>query len=219
VNDKKIVLIAFVNSGKHWLTAILKHLNLPFYKTQQGSTHGRSHTAQQIIQFLENNNKLQNYNIIFLHRDPRDVVVSSYFQVTHRWKKLGYKGTFSEFIRDEREGLEKNIIFNLYWKESNKYNKILVSYEDLHTSPTKTIKNICQFLDYEFNDNSITEAINENTFDKMRSREIANMDNIDVNSLKTRVGKIGNYINYMNSEDIKYCNELLEKYNYFERMK
>jgi hypothetical protein len=217
MNDKKIVLAAFPNSGKHWLTAILKHLDLSFYKTQQGATHGKSYTAEQIIKFLEQTAESRDWKVIFLHRDPRDVVVSSWFQITHRWK-LGYKGNFSDFIRDKKEGLEKNVLFNLYWRESNSYDKILVSYEDLHISAIETIKTICHFLEYDFSEPRIREAIDENAFDKMRSRETSNMDIIDENSLKTRVGKMGNYINYMSEDDIKYCNDLLEKYNYYERM-
>jgi hypothetical protein len=123
-----------------------------------------------------------------------------------------------EVAASMKEGIEKNIKFNLYWKESNKYNRIMVSYEDLHKSPVTTIKSVCDFLDYNISIELITKAINENTFEKMRNKEIEGMQNIDEKSLKTRVGKIGGYINHLSEDDIKYCNDLLEKYNYFDRM-
>ena len=40
----------------------------------------------------------------------------------------------------------------------------------------------------------------------------------DIDARKTRRGKVGGYIDYMSIEDIEYCNLILLKHNYFERM-
>jgi Sulfotransferase domain len=43
--------------------------------------------------------------VLYLIRDPRDVVVSCFFQATRR-KKL-FRGTLSEFIRSDNYGIRK----------------------------------------------------------------------------------------------------------------
>jgi hypothetical protein len=78
------------------------------------------------------------------------------------------------------------------------------------------------------NNKKLDYCIESNTFEKMRKQEIENYskknismsdktelcpkDINNINSYKTRNGKIGDYINYLTQEDIKkidkLCNEL-----------
>ena len=56
-------------------------------------------------------------NVILLVRDPRDVIVSYYLHCTRRRKY--FSGTISDFIRDDKFGIEKIIMFLNNWVKNS----------------------------------------------------------------------------------------------------
>jgi hypothetical protein len=231
------IATSYANSGRTWLKSMTNYIGIPIAYTHFGAAPFFGFNVEKLISYYEKYLiKYKNDKIMFLYRDPRDTVVSNIFQYIWRIHGGSTKDTtnLSEFIRSKEHGIEKIIIYNLYWKEYNT-NKICISYEDLVRDTAGELKRISEYFNHEYDADNIDEAVDIFSFDKMREREISRdnsvnntkkfkelMDRTNVNepeSFKCRKGKIGGYTDYMNENDIKYCNELLEKYNYFERMK
>ncbi|MDG4897525.1 sulfotransferase domain-containing protein [Mesorhizobium sp. WSM4976] len=165
--------------------------------------------------------------VIFLVRDPRDTVVSGYFQVQKRHKLQA--GTFSEFIRSEFHGVEKIVKFNLGWftimpkMRSIKY----LQYEDVHRDTVGSISGIVSFLGIPASPSKIIEVAENRTFEKMRASEaqgdlgarygevLQPGDNRDPESFKVRRGKVGGFREYLSSDDIAYCDEILANSRYW----
>ncbi|HWL66680.1 MAG TPA: sulfotransferase domain-containing protein, partial [Actinomycetota bacterium] len=81
--------------------------------------------------------------VVFLARDPRDVVVSHFFQLTKR--AVAYSvdcpQTMSEFIRNSSWGVERVVHFMNDWYEhkSEPTSFLMVRYEDLQRDPHKEL--------------------------------------------------------------------------------
>ena len=159
----------------------------------------------------------QNNSILFLTRDIRDVLVSSYFQATRRTKQ--YNRHLSDFIRDERFGVKKIITFYNSWHvHQNIPDKFLhLTYEDLHQYPVSRLRTVLQFLDFpEIDDNILKTAVSFASFDNMKQMEQAGIfqtekllpaDNFDPESYKVRRGVIGGYKEYLSEADLIYIEE------------
>jgi hypothetical protein len=210
------LLLSYSNSGRHWLMSIFHNCNIKYHKTLLGSNAVEAIPHQRLIEYYEKTmspDKFKDYSIIFLHRDPRDVVVSNYYHCIYLAKMQNFNKDISKFIRDDISGIEKIIKFNLFWREFPIEKKIL-TYESMHFDIFNQIKRII-----DADGNTINTAIQLSSFENMRDDELKNYPDNTLNEMKVRKGIIGGYTNELSNEDIKYCNELLQKYNYFERMK
>ena len=209
------LIISYSNSGRHWLMSILNNSNIIYNKTLFGSNALHKISHNKLLEYYEKNitkDKLKDYKLIFLHRDPRDVVVSNYYHCIYLAKMSNFNHNIDQFIRDDTSGIEKVIKFNLFFKEFP-MEKEIISYESLHSNIYDEIKKICVI------DDTVRNAIQLSSFENMRQHELKMYPNKTQNEMKVRQGIIGNYINHLSEDDIEYCNDLLEKYNYFERMK
>ena len=80
----------------------------------------------------------------------------------------------------------------------------------------------------------IEQAVANNTFEKMREREASGeflkykkthkkdrprrRDQKDPDTFKFRRGKVGGYVDYLSDEDIAYCDEVLSRNRYFDKV-
>ena len=235
-------IVSFPKSGRTWLLVMLARLNLPMRYTHAGSGYNVSchFNDLQIGKKVLFRSRVLSFHfsqrrILFLHRDPRDTAVSGYFQKSLR---LGSKSEISmaDFIRDPHLGVEKIIIFNLLWLERGcKIKKFKsIGYEALRTHPVNGLANITKWLrpGRLFDLNMIEAVVQESSFQKMREQEEKGeltkqydkkifggtvADNPD--SYKVRRGKVGGYIDYFSEKDLAYCDELLARYDYFNRVR
>ena len=101
-----------------------------------------------------------------------------------------------------------------------------MKYEDLNTNPFDSMKNLLYFLNINKIDSKLLQNIIAHySFNNMKKMEenyaynefwIQPKDKEDPHSFKTREGKIGNYVNYLNNEDITFVNNKLKsKLNFF----
>jgi len=235
-------VVSFPKSGRTWLRVMLDKLNLPMSYTHAGSGYNVSCHFNDLqigkkVLFRWRVLPLPFFQrrILFLHRDPRDTAVSGYFQKTLR---LGSNSEISiaDFIRDPHLGVEKVIIFNLLWLErGSKMKKFKsVSYEALRADSVNGLANITKWLrpGSTFALSSIESVVQESSFQKMREQEEKGdlskqydknifggtvADNPD--SYKVRRGKVGGYVDYFSEKDLAYCDELLARYDYFNRVR
>ena len=162
---------------------------------------------------------LKNKKILFLVRDPRDVVVSLFFELTKRHHL--YKGDISSFIR-EKYTLKKIIRYmNMWHKEmvSKPNTFLLIRYEDMKKNCNKELKKISLFLKLNVSPAIVNEAVKFGTIENMRKIEELDLfhDNRlraknpkDKESYKVRKGKAGGYTDYLSKEDVNYINERID---------
>lgn len=165
--------------------------------------------------------KYRKSKVILLVRDPRDVVVSHYHQMTHRVKNNPIQcDSISEFIRHPLYGFERIIRFYQIWNRNRFISQdfLLVRYEDLILNGINSLQKIIEFINLRDVDSNLIKNVYEYSEAKnMRKLEITgkikgmNFLNTDRNSLKVRNAKIGSYLEELSNEDIEYCNSLMQK--------
>ena len=220
---KGYYLISFPKTGRTWLMYML------------GSTMNRldeelilniesSHDSSEIV--IEDGSKIDpnlifhytlrlrylRSNILFMVRDPRDVIVSHFYQVTKRTNKPLQFKNISDFLRDERLGFKRIIHFYNLWYKNKKFAKrfLLVRYEDLLNDGIKELDRIIRFLNIDISISDLKKIYNDSSADKMRKLEIGrNLKGFkyfgdSINHLKVRRAKIGSYKNELSDEDILY---------------
>jgi hypothetical protein len=170
--------------------------------------------------------RYKNSKIIFLVRDPRDVVVSHYFQETRRPKKDPhdfFKGSISEFVRDPVKGVDAILTFCNLWASQRQIPQdfLLVRYEDLQRDTTGQLRRILEFLQIkDITEIELEEAVSFGVFENMRkleqegtlrSKRLRPGDVHDPESYKTRRGIAGGFYDYLSQEDIIYLNDKLRR--------
>jgi len=173
----------------------------------------------------------RNRRILLLIRDPRDTVVSFYFQATRRGRF--FSGPFEDFLRDPRFGIERIMQFNLLWlRERRRFAAFtLLSYEELHADPCAALRKAAEFLSgRELPEADIQRAVQLSSFDAMRSLESSGAgaakwgvrlrpgDAADPESFKTRRGVVGGWRDYFTDADEAHVAGLFERHDYFSRI-
>jgi hypothetical protein len=191
---------------------------MPFFTHDSASnTEGRHYERLD-----PNKSKYRSKKVLFLHRDPRDVVVSCYFQATHR-KNL-YIGTISDFIRDPHYGVRKILTFYDHWDRAQAVPRAfhLVRYADLHERPNDTLCGALRFLGEDVDEDVVASAIEFASFDAMKkmesagylkkSRKLKPSNPRDPESFKARKGVVGGYREYLDDEDCKFLDEQIGEF-------
>lgn len=149
-------------------------------------------TSEELIEIKS---EYRNAKVIFLVRDPRDVVVSAYFERKKRaalWdddlkmlSTLGseiyaerikpFQGNLSTFLYDDVGSLKTCIRFYNIWADNRTIPKdfLLVRFEDLHEDPQRELLRVLSFMGVSGKDSEIiSEAIRFTSFENMRRMEI-----------------------------------------------
>lgn len=221
---RDVIVMSIPKSGRTWFRLLLEKLHIQPIMSHDDSSweeFTRSHESLET-----DKTKYKNNRIIFLVRDPRDVVVSSYFHATRR--NHYFDESISDFIRNDEYGIKKILRFHEIWEQNRHIPKdfLLVKYEDMHEDAFRELQRVLHFLNYDtIHEQLIRDAIEACKFDRMHAQEksgkFANRrygdklkpKNVkDPESFKTRKGKVGGYTEYLNEKDIAYCNECMRTY-------
>ena len=150
---------------------------------------------------------------ILLVRDPRDTVVSLYFEMT---KRVGaFDGTISDFIRQDSGGIASLVAFLNEWMGNidKLPDRLLLTYEDLHRCPVDTIAEALAFAGAPVDRETIGQAIELCSFQAMQRMERSGaVDHVrlrpgniaDPQSYKVRSGKVGGYRNHLSDADCAF---------------
>ncbi len=165
--------------------------------------------------------KYLNNRVILLVRDPRDVVVSHYYQITKRVKDCPIQiNSLTEFVRHPLYGFERIIRFYQIWNSYRWMPKqfLLIKYEDLVIKGVETLQKVIDLMKLKnIDEDLIRNVYKTGEADNMRKMELQNKIegmiflDVDRNSLKVRNAKIGSYLEELSNEDIDYCNTLMKK--------
>jgi len=237
-------VISYPKCGRTWLRVMLaKALALHFEdprdividpmevvrnNNQRGPiiqfTHERS-AKSPAVETKQGEKRYQQYThkkIIFLVRDPRDVLVSHYFQQTRRRGNY-HDLSLKDFVRHPLWGADRVVAFMKGWYEHRGVPSdfLLVRYEDLHRNPAGELHRILTFVDLEdVSDEIVRTSVDYASFDNMlkmslnelsEESRLAPADPQDPESFKMRRGEIGGYKRYLSAADVEYVEERIRR--------
>lgn len=212
-----VIVISYPKSGRTWLRVMLDYMdiNLKFDHKLKDVKHVKSLHPKTAHDFWK---KFGDKRIIFLTRDPKDTLVSSYFQAINREKT--FEGSISEFIRSPEFGIQTILDYQLTWtKYRSIYKNFLrIQYDEMQKDTAGTLEKIIVFLGFTtINKKKLEKTVELFQFDNMQFYEkkgllglrygnvLRPLGDKSNNSLKVRKGVIGGYKEYLSEEDVEYC--------------
>lgn len=176
-------------------------------------------------QFLPKNIWSKGAKVIYMVRNPKDMLVSYYYFVrnffhinfpmddivTAATNDIGFHSPYLDHILD-------------FWKLKHFPNVLFVAYEDLVTDAFATIKKISGFLECKYTDEQLKKLTEYISFDNMkknkavnREEDVIRMENLhakkrfDNEYTFLRKGKVGGYLDELSNEQIKKLDDWAEK--------
>jgi len=155
--------------------------------------------------------------IVFLVRDPRDALVSSWYHLKYR--ENIYRGSLSEFIHDDLIGVKKVVAFTNIWMENsdNPGGFHLMTYEDLHRDSAGTFVKMLEFMNLPVNMDAVAKAVEASSFENMKKMESSGElrepwmkpGGKNDNAMKIRKGKIGGFKEEFTPEDVAFLDDYI----------
>jgi len=247
-----VVIVSFGKSGRTWLRVMLsRYYQLAFGIPEQllmgFSNYHRLHSEIPRI-FFTHDNYIKDYTgevdskasfyekkVVLLVRNPKDVVVSLYFQWMHRMRPekmnlnqfppQGAKVAPYEFVMDPNRGLPRIIEFlNLWARESPRVEQLLiVRYEDMRKDTAGALARILAFVeDRPVDEAAVAEAVEYASVENMRKLEESSAfersggrmrpgKQGDPDSYKVRRAKVGGYKDYFSETETAAIDEIVQK--------
>ena len=232
-SNNQSFLVSFPKAGRSWLIYMLDqiqekmHTNVCVLATHDMSEIIIENGTRQDPTILFNFTGRFRYRrskVLILVRDPRDIIVSHFYQVTKRAKNPFRFSSMSAFIRNQKLGFRRIIhFFNLWHDQKHIPNDFLIiKYESLLEDGVTELCKICDFIGLKYNLSIIREVYIQSSANIMREKEL-NDELVgfrsfgkELNELKIRNAKQGSYLAEMNQDDINFCNiEMKELNKYF----
>ena len=236
-----VFLVSFPKTGRTWLRVLIgrsfkQHFDLPrraMLRATAGrvtapgmprilATHDDATQDKPYTSVFGNKSAYRGHRVLFMVRDPRDVLISFYFQRTRR-NQNPYKGSIGDFISEPNGGLETIISFYNAWAAQRHVPTAfhLVRYEDLRADTMTSLREVMNFVGAgDIADKTLAEAIDYASFERVQERERAGAaknkalrawNPNDPESFKARRGKVGGYVDYLTEEQIAEVERRLQR--------
>ena len=219
-------IVAFPKAGASWLALSLRALGVDITSHHAGNGHG----LKQGFQPLQDSRVERAERLVALFRDPRDTVVSGYWQCHVRVRQFG--GSLHEFLLHPWHGIEKQVAFDFALMDlCQRIPSRSVTYQSLHTDGVAVLKGLAGFLGRPTSAERARAILAVCEISKLRARELAgefagrDREHQPIrpkpgepNSLRFRRGIVGSHRDEMSPEDIALCDEILARHDYFERL-
>jgi hypothetical protein len=171
-------------------------------------------------------------NVLLIVRDPRDVIVSLYFELSRRtdfYRQWGVDTTafptaetpIGDFLRRRRGSFETLLRYYRIWDRAGRDLErfLCIRYEELHAAPQQSLVRVLDHWGLPVDAADVATAVEACRFERMRTIESAGKaptlslrpaDPNDPESFKTRRGKVGGYRDYLCDDDIAYMAQLCD---------
>jgi hypothetical protein len=233
------LIVSYPKCGRTWLRVVLSYYYVERYGLASGSvldfanlhymnreipriffTHDIPHTVIRPEEIGADKSAYNRRNVVFLARDPRDVIVSMYFQRTRR--DANYRDSLSDFVFGEIGGLDTLIRYYNIWADSlaGIENKLLIKYEDMRRDTGQVLATLLEFMGHTPDSTIVQNAVAASSFEQMKNMErnkafnrswlqAANVN--DEESYKVRRGKVGGYVDYLDDAELERLNRTVSE--------
>ncbi|MCB1002796.1 MAG: sulfotransferase domain-containing protein [Acidimicrobiales bacterium] len=243
---RRVEVVSFPKSGRTWLRMMLGRvlvarfdlgdvttLNLGELAAHDRSipwirfTHDDNPQDKRVVEIETDKSAFRHVPTVLLVRDPRDVVVSNFFQVHRRERGAdGREATPDEvgaFMRGEVGGLASIVAHQNVWARQRAVlgdGLVVVRYEDLHADARGCLQRIAALAGLgRLTDGELDAAIDGASFGAMRDLERSGAiehamlrpgDAADPESFKVRRGKVGGFVDYLDADDCDFMDAYIE---------
>lgn len=236
LGDAQAYIVSYPKSGRTWLRTLVGKALCDHYGLSEDlllDTYNLTGQAGVLkTRFIHNRTHLlvgldyrrlprrkpgfRRRKVALLIRDPRDLMVSCYFQATKRINV--FHGSISEFIRSDKYGIKKYAHFVNTWYANQLVPRdfLLLAYEDIHADAHGVLRQLLVFLGArDVSDSTLDAAVTYASFDSMKKLEASDRfdseklrpaDSRDPDSYKVRKGKVGGYKADLSEDDVAYIN-------------
>jgi hypothetical protein len=246
LKSSQVFIVSYPKSGRTWLRFLVgKAIELHFelvlpnagevLETNRLSrldprvpmvrfTHDDDPHLKPIDRLQRDKSAYRGRDVVLLARDPRDVVVSSYYQQTRRARSLGepgFDGTLSDFIHHPNFGIRNIVAFlNIWAAASNAPRRfMLTQYEAMQDDASRELRRVLDFIGLsEISADVVDSAVKLGSFDNMKQLERGDAlgagrmrptDGADPESYKARRGVVGGYANELSENDRTFVDEVV----------
>jgi len=221
-----LIVVSYPKSGRTWLRVMLDQAGIPADYSHLGSSHKGARPVDQLpFEFDPHHTRK-----VALFRDPRDTVVSGYYQATTRLRR--YDGSLTRFIREPGHGIERTVAFNLRLAELTvgRGDFLTLTYERMLADAAGSLMQVATFAGHPIDPATAARIAADNTFERMQARELngeyderyriplGNQHGGDPVALKVRRGVAGGYRDELSPADWAYVDEVVERTGYLDRM-
>ena len=231
------IIVSYPKSGRTWLqkmiieaiclergikekindiTELSEMADLPLILSTHAGSSWEEHIQDENTVSVDDWSKYSHAKVVFLYRDPRDILVSQYHHIVNR---TGYMTFHKDYVIDNKNvGLLKIINFMNKWlKNSDAHSdKIMIlSYETMRQDTETDLARLFEFWDIPVSPENIKQAIENCTLDKMRQKEKENADSpwmvtkkgAGSNAFHSRKGMIGEYLEFFSEDQVDQIND------------
>ncbi|XP_027287096.2 bile salt sulfotransferase 1-like isoform X1 [Cricetulus griseus] len=241
IGDEDIIILAYPKSGTNWLIQIVCLIQTkgnPEW-VQSVPTWKRSPWIESNGGFQNLTNKERPYQIsshlpfhlfprsffsskakiIYVIRNPRDVLVSGYFfwYKTNLFKNPDSLATYFDWF------LKGNVPYGSWFEHTRGWlsmrgseNFLLLSYEGMKKDPRRTIEKICDFLGKKLEPDELDMVLKYSSFQAMKENKMSNFslitDDIAPNGLLLmRKGTTGDWKNHLTVAQAEAFNKVFQE--------
>jgi hypothetical protein len=145
---------------------------------------------------------------IIMVRDPRDVIVSSYFHATRQ--KHSFQGDIDQFIADRQRGIPALVRYLNGWAKGAAGRRThVLSYERLTAATAAETAKVLSFLGVKIRTGDLEKAVEAGRFSAMKEQELSiglpahEYDRSDAESLRMRRGQVGGFADYLDARQVR----------------
>jgi hypothetical protein len=212
--------ISYPKSGRSWIRYILSQLGLDgeinFH--HDGFEFNDGNKPQHCFDLEARRERYpQADKLVYLDRDPRDVMVSLYYQVTGRFKDFfNFPGSMSDFLRDDYFGAINLQRYRSMWEQLISERQFKhISYEDCHRDSLAVVKSVLDYYELPYDMAALQASVEKARFEEMQRLELSGQFpqpwlRLRNDAPKVRKGQVGDHLTVLAATDITYLNHVFQ---------